>query len=124
MAEDEFYHTSSEMQKPSKSREYNIIEEISCVKGKVEFLDEGFNDLKSQIDQILVLQQKEPDIDSIVDKSIQSKSMANNAKNKLTFSGRSDEDISKILTRLSFLKTAHSWNDSQYYGQTLVGQYI
>ena len=42
------------------------------------------------------------------------------AKNNLSFSGRVDEDVDELITKLKFLKIANNWSDQQLYGQTLV----
>ena len=92
--------------KLSKSREFLISQEIGELKGLVSSLQDKVTDLEGNKTDILNFDTK-PVI------------MASTAKNKLTFSGRENEDIEEVLTRIEFMTVANSWNDQQKFGQIL-----
>ena len=85
-------------QKPI-DRSYNFIEKIGTLDGQIDVLNR----------KIEILQSNQASSNTTM-----------SAKNNLSFSGRVDEDVDELITKLKFLKIANNWSDQQLYGQTLV----
>ena len=82
------------------SRQFEVAEELGTLRGLVEVLTDRVNSLS-------------------VDTKPNAINMASTAKNKLTFSGRPDEDIDELITRIEFMTLANNWNNEQLFGQIL-----
>ena len=101
-------------EKETESRKFDIVSEISSLKGLVEVLiarSKEERPIDFPVEEIVGVIDKLPDRIGMAECS--------HYTHKLSFAGRGDEDVDELIRKLDILKLAHKWTNDQLMGHAL-----
>ena len=111
-------------------KQYGFIEEIAKISAKINENQSGLKEIKQKIDNLNIEEIHTVLADFNVDKlsdqfdesisQIETQMDASGYKNTLKFSGKSSENVTTFLQKLSFLAKANTWSNEKYFAQILL----